>query len=243
MGIGLHDYEALLDRLHAAQRRLEGYMSIIGWAAPAGVLLEEFAYQVETTLLDAPVVLRFWHNADGWTGVRAGVTGVVAGLSDGNPRRTIHDHWAGFAADNYYRIIPVHQAAANELGMVADKVQQALTWTAQSAYAFYVVVLAQTLVINAAMITASAELVTVVLAPAALVTLAAAAAAALASLAEGLAAAAAAYTWARVFVYNLRSELSNTAAFPEHTWPASKSSGYRDGTVTDGDAEWSLRHG
>ena len=42
---------------------------------------------------------------------------------------------------------------------------------------------------------------------------------------------------------NLRSELSNTAAFPDHTWPLSKSWGYRDGTVTDGDAQWSLRHG
>lgn len=243
MGIGLHNYEQLLERLHAAQHTLERYMSMIAWTAPATVMLEEFAYQVGVTLLDAPVVLRFWHNADGWTGVRAGVSGVVAELGDGNPRRTVHEHWSGLAADNYYRIIPVHQAAANELGSVADKVQQALTWTAQSAYAFYLVVLTQTLVINAAMITASAELVTVVLAPAALVTLAAAAAAALASLAEGLVAAAAAYTWARVFVYNLRSELSNTAAFPDHTWPLSKSWGYRDGTVTDGDAEWSLRHG
>jgi len=244
MGIGVHDYEELLDRIHAGREKLEHYMSMVVWATgPAALALGEFAYQVEITLLDAPVVLRFWHNADGWTAVRTAVTAVAGELGDGNPRRTINDHWAGFAADNYHRIVPMHQAAAAELGIVADKVQQALTWTAQSAYAFYTVVLAQTLVIVAALIAALAELASVAGALAALMTLAAAAVAGLAVVTEALVAAGTAYAWAKVFVYNIRSELNNIAAFPGHTWPASGSAGYRDATVTDGDAEWSLRHG
>jgi hypothetical protein len=204
--------------------------------------IEDFIYQLGVTVLDAPVPIRFWECANGWTALRGDVTQVGGELSDGNPIRTIHNHWTGFAANNYYRIVPLHQAAANELGVVADKVQQALSWTAETAAAFYVTVLCQTLALSVTLFAAGTAMASIVGIPEGLAAIAAAVGQALGALATSLVAAAGAYSWSKVFVYNVRSELHNSVAFPGGRWPSSQSEGYKDATVTDGDADWSLRH-
>jgi hypothetical protein len=252
----LADYEQLLGHLHDAQQRINdeyrhlsdlmGRYWIVGGVVDAWAWIqrniEDFIYQLGVTVLDAPVPIHFWECANGWTEVRGDVTLVSANLSDGNPIRTIHNHWTGFAANNYYRIVPLHQAAANELGIVADKVQQALSWTAEAAAAFYITVLGQTLALSATLFAAGIAMVTIVGIPEALAAIAAALGQALSALATSLVAASGAYCWSKVFVYNVRSELHNLAAFPGGSWPSSQSGGYSDATVTDGDAEWSLRH-
>jgi hypothetical protein len=252
----LREYEELLGYLHNAQQRINDeyrHLSDLmgGYWFVGGVVdawawiqrnIEGFIYQLGVTVLDAPVPIRFWECANGWTAVRGDVTLVSSDLSDGNPMRTIHNHWTGFAANNYYRIVPLHQAAANELGTVADKVQQALGWTAEAAAAYYLTVLGQTLALVATLVAAGIGMASLVGIPEALAAIAAEVGLALSALATSLVAASSAYSWSKVFVYNLRSELNNNAAFPAGSWPSSQSEGYKDATVTDGDAEWSLRH-
>jgi hypothetical protein len=256
MDFVLPDYEQLLGHLHDAQQRIDNeyrhlsdLMSrywVVGGVVDAWAWIqraaEDFIYQLGVTLLDAPVPIRFWECANGWTAIRADVTLVSGDLSDGNPIRTIHNHWTGFAASNYYRIVPLHQAAANELGIVADKVQQALSWTAEAASAFYISVLGETLALSATLFAAGIAMASIVGIPEALAAVAAALGQALGALATSLVAASGAYCWSKVFVYNVRSELHNDAAFPGGRWPSSQSDGYKDATVTHGDAEWSLRH-
>ncbi len=38
----------------------------------------------------------------------------------------------------------------------------------------------------------------------------------------------------------LHSDTSDNSAFPNGAWPLAGSAGYDDGTVMDGDADWSL---
>jgi hypothetical protein len=51
-----------------------------------------------------------------------------------------------------------------------------------------------------------------------------------------------AYGRMRIWMNELRSEMHDNSALPNGTWPAARQEWFKDGSVADHDADWSLEH-
>jgi hypothetical protein len=200
--------------------------------------INECQYRIGVLLLSATLPVRVWQDATQWTVVRAEVSSVGGDLDVTN--RQVHAVWRGLASDAYHRIIPSHVTAAARLSSVADQTQFALTWCAAAGAAFYAMLLALVLEFYAALLVALAAA-----APSGglgtTVALLMITGGFLSRIGVLITAGVQTSGQLRTWWNELLSEMRDNVAFPNGRWPHSRTEWYIDATVTDGDADWSLR--
>jgi hypothetical protein len=153
---------------------------------------------------------------------------------------TVGNTWKGSAATAYGKVILPQGAAADKVGTISDKVSTALQLSAAAGLVFYVAIAAILVKFIAAMITAIAAFGSAVFswAGAAIIVEEAGVNSALIWAAIGALSAALATQVQQLIT--IHGELSDQSAFPGGHWPDPTTGGYSDGTVKDGDADWSL---
>jgi hypothetical protein len=200
--------------------------------------LETFEEQLTRLLVPVMLPARLWNVADGWTNVRSEVSSVAGDLQVTN--REVHVRWKGAARDAYDTVIPAHVAAANRLATVADSMQFAVGWAGFAAAVFYAGLLAIVVELIAGALVALAAAASVVAAVSGLVLLLMVVGAALAHVAALIVLMVEATGRIRLWLTEVRGELRDNSAFPNGMWPQSRTEWFSDGTVTDGDADWSV---
>lgn len=186
----------------------------------------------------APVY--FFKYAFDWQDVRSTATGVQGQLKP--EAMPAVNSWTGSAATAYKGIITPQGTAAGKIGTIADKTATALTVCAVAGLAFYVALAAILVKFIAAMVAAIAAFGSAVFswAGAAIVVEEAGVNsgliwAAIATLTAALGSQASQ-------LVTLHGEARDNSVFPGGKWPNPTTGSYSDGTVTDGDADWSLAH-
>lgn len=261
MGFDLAEYEATINQLEnrlgeltrmvqrlpalaadiAGRRYLPSF--VITAATEACALVARYGNtiieRIRELLRGAVAPLRFYMLGHEWSEVRRLVTGVAGDLQ---PATLSVDHfWKGNAADAYKSVIPSHAAAATRIGMMADRTQTALTWSAAAGCTFYLGVLLVLFQLLVNYLAAIAAIITGVGAPAGAATAASSTGITLAELGALAALLVAALGTQGIQLDNLYSEAADQSAFPHGHWPPASTHWYNDGTVTDGDADWSLQ--
>ena len=254
MGMTIEDYEKVLVSLRAAHHRLQEdliprirrmplYSLPLGDArhdhlTPLLRQLDTLDYQMSLALLSAGAPISFWRRADDWARQRAEGTGISGRLQPTS--RPVFGRWRGNAAQYYEAIVATQAGAADRLGLVADRMQLALTWTAEAIAVYYATLLGYLLMAAAEFAAALGAASTVVGAPIAASVLAAAIPKLFGGLTALLAAAAAVLAWGQVFLHNILSDADDLTRFPQGQWPGWVNDSWKDGTATDGDADWSV---
>jgi hypothetical protein len=201
--------------------------------------LAEFDTRLAALLASAALPLRLWRTAKEWTHVRGTASDVAGDL--GVTNLEVHVRWQGAAADAYQKIIPAHAAAAARLASVADSTQYALGWGALAAATFFAALLGVVLTSIAGIVTAVAMAATVTGALSGFVLIFAITAVMLGQLAALIVAGTEAFSRLKIFLTDMLSEVRDNSAFPGGAWPLSRDEWYSDASVTDGDADWSVR--
>ena len=148
--------------------------------------------------------------------------------------------WTGPAAAAYGRVIGPQGAAANKIATISDRIATTMQICAGVGLTFYVAVAVILVKFIAAMVTAITALGSAVFswAGAALIVEEAGVNSSLIWAAIGALTAALA-TQAQQLI-GLHGEAIDNSVFPGGHWPDPTTASYRDGTVRDGDADWSL---
>lgn len=185
----------------------------------------------------APIVM--FNNAWDWQDIRATATGVAGQLKP--EALTVGAIWHGSAAEAYGKQIKPQADAAARIGTIADKTATSLTVCAVAGLTFYVALAVILVKFILATITALAALGTAVLSwvGAALIVEEAGVNTGLIIAAVSALVAVLGAQASQMAV--LHGEAGDGTAFPGGQWPDATTSRFRDGTVTDGDADWSLR--
>jgi hypothetical protein len=180
----------------------------------------------------------FFKYAFDWQDVRGVAHGVTGQLKP--EVMPAASHWSGSAATAYTKIIKPQGDAANKLATIADKAATALLICAGVGLTFYVAIAAILVKFIAAMAVCIAAFGSAVfsMAGAALVVEEAAVNSGLIWAAIG-ALTAALGTQAQQMVA-LHGEAVDNSFFPGGQWPNPVVASFNDGTVTDGDADWTL---
>lgn len=192
-------------------------------------------------LTGATAPVRFFLMATDWTDVREAATTIAGELSPA-ALGGVDYRWQGTAAEAYKAIIKPQSDAAARIGVIADKTQSALTWSAAAACAFYLGILAVVIQFIVAFIGVLAELGTVVFSWAGILLACEQAGIGMAELGTLAALFIAAMASQGIQLNNLYSEAADATAFPSKHWPNPFTDRYADGTVTDGDADWSIEN-
>jgi hypothetical protein len=137
-------------------------------------------------------------------------------------------------------MVPTHVNAAAQLGTVADAVQYALTWAATAGAIFYAALAVIVLELIGGYALGLGAGASVVGATAGVVILLTTTAAVIVQLGMLLHTFAEAYARLQIWMYEMLSEARNNTAFPGGGWPSAQAARYADGTVRDGDADWSV---
>lgn len=223
---------------------IPGYIKdAIRWLAEKIVDLAKWIWDKITEVLKgvaAPVY--FFINSFEWQDVR-GLATKVGGQLKPMVLTSVGNTWKGSAATAYGKVILPQGTAADRLGAVSDKVSTALQLSAAAGLVFYVAIAAILVKFIAAMVTCIAAFGSAVFswAGAALIVEEAGVNSALIWAAIGALSAALA-TQVQQLV-TVHGELEDITAFPGNGgghWPNATTGGYSDGTVKDGDADWSL---
>ena len=215
----------------------------IKWLAEKIVDLAKWLWDKITDVLKgvaAPVY--FFINAFDWQDVR-GLATKVGSQFKPNVLTAVGNTWKGNAATAYGKVILPQGAAADRLGAICDKVSTALQLCAAAGLVFYVAIAAILVKFIAALITCIGLFGSAVFswAGAALVVEEAGVNAALIWAAIGALSAALATQVQQLIT--VHGELDDPTGFPGNGgghWPNATVGGYSDGTVKDGDADWSL---
>lgn len=213
----------------------------IRWLAGEVVRVGEELRDLVVDLLDGVTApLQLLHGAWEWRDIRGSATGVASALTD--QTLVVDDSgWSGSARAAYQTVVLAQSRAATQVAVIADGTAGCLTECAAAGVAFYLslaVVLARLIAATVAAVAAFGSAV-LCWAGAALVIEeaglnAVTISAALAALGLCLS------TQAKdmVALHGLAVDQTN---FPGGRWPEPHVDSYSDGTVTDGDADWSLR--
>lgn len=175
-----------------------------------------------------------------WRDVKGGTSAVAADV--GRPDAPVAgSEWTGPARSAYAATVAAQAGAAGQLGAIADGTAGALTECVVAGTAFYAALAVIVARLLAAAVAALAAFGTAVFswAGAALIVEEAgvgAAAIGTALTALGLCLAAQART-----MTSLHGLAVDRTAFPDGAWPGPNVVAYADASVTDGDADWSLR--
>ncbi|MEU6206086.1 hypothetical protein ABZ814_21190 [Micromonospora musae] len=247
IGAGLSDLRSRLDQVEPAATAAAGR-----WYVPPGVgdaimwlgretvkIGEQVLNFLKDLLKGAVAPIYMFIDAWDWMDVRGSASGVSSALTAQNLVVDNSD-WSGKARDAYVGSVASHSGAALRIGSIATSTSGHLLACAVAGSAFYTtlaIVLAKLIIAATAAIAAFGSAVfswagaAIVLEEAGVNT--AIIAAAVTTLSAFLAAQA-------TSMVNLHGEAVDSSSFPDGKWPSPNSSTYSDGTVTDGDADWSL---
>jgi hypothetical protein len=260
MGFNEAQFQAAVDQINSGLRELGNKINEVPAAANAALnnwyipgfvkdaivwlaeTLTDLARSIMNKIIEvmkgvaAPVY--FFRYAFDWQDIRGLANGVAGQL---NPAvLTATQTWTGAASTAYGRIIAPQGAAASKIASISDKTATALQICAAAGLAFYVAIGAILVKFIAAMVTAIAAFGSAVFswAGAALIVEEAGVNSGLIWAAIG-ALTAALGTQAQQMI-SLHGESIDNSTFPGGHWPDPTTRLYNDGTVTDGDADWSL---
>lgn len=182
--------------------------------------------------------IRMFVDSFEWQDIRGLSSGVSGQLKD--TALQVDDVWKGSARDAYVAALAPQSNAANKISQIAEKTHTALTTCAIAGLAFYVAIGVIVVKFIAATVAAIAALGSVVLswAGAALIVEEAGVNTALITAAVSTLMAVLGAQAAQMGT--LHGEARDASMFPGGRWPDPATGNYSDGTVTDGDADWSL---
>ncbi|MCP2322176.1 hypothetical protein HDA40_000683 [Hamadaea flava] len=212
----------------------------IKWLAEKITQLAQWILNKIIELLKGAIApIRMFVDAFDWQDIRGLASGVSGQLKD--TALTVDDVWHGSARDAYVKAMKPQSDAADRVAKIGDKVSTSLTVCAVAGLAFYVALGVIVVKFIAAMVTAIAAFGTAVFswAGAALIVEEAGVntgliIAAVTTLTALLGAQAAQMS-------TLHGEAVDASMFPGGKWPNPVVAGYSDGSVKDGDADWSLK--
>ena len=175
-----------------------------------------------------------------WREIRGGVTGVASALTDQN---LVVDNsgWSGSARAAYETVVLAQSRAATQIGVIADGTATCLTECVAAGVALYVSLAFVLARLIAATVTALAAFGSAVLCWAGAALVLEEAGVDAVTISAALAAAGLCLSAQARDLVALHGLAVDQTAFPDGRWPAPHVDTYADGTVTDGDADWSLR--
>lgn len=220
---------------------IPGYVvEAVIWLAEKSVQFGADMLRLFTDLLKGAVApIYMFGDAWEWMDVRGSATTISSALSEQN-LRVDDSAWSGDARDAYVAATEAQSEAAGRIGSIAGETANHLLVCAAAGLAFYVAlaaVLVKLIVATVAAVVAFGSVVfswagaAIILEEAGVNT--ALIAAAVATLTAFLGAQA-------TTMVSLHGEAVDGTGFPDGNWPVSNSGSYSDGSVRDGDADWSL---
>jgi hypothetical protein len=195
--------------------------------------------KIKEVLRGVAAPISFFFRSFEWQDVRSLATKVGGQLKPG-VLTTVGNTWKGSAAIAYGKVIQPQGAAADKVGAISEKISTALRASAAAGLLFYLAVAAILVKFIGATIAAIAAFGTAIFSWAGV------------AIIVEEAAVNSAVIWGAIGALNIalgtqvdqlitvHGELSDQSAFPGGHWPDPTTSSYRDGTVKDGDADWSL---
>jgi hypothetical protein len=215
----------------------------IKWSAEKIVELANWIWdKIKEVLKGVAAPVYFFINSFDWQDVR-GLATKVGGQLKPNVLTTITNTWKGTASTAYGKVIMPQGVAADRIGAVCDKVSTALQICAGAGLVFYVAIAAILVKFIAALVTCIGLYGSAVLSWAGLALTVEEAGVNSALIWAAIGALSAALGTQVQQLITVHGELEEVTAFPGDGgghWPKATTGGYSDGTVTDGDADWSL---
>ncbi|GGN80386.1 hypothetical protein GCM10010112_55900 [Actinoplanes lobatus] len=195
---------------------------------------------IRDVLKGATAPIFMFMDAYKWTDFKAAANGVSADVTTQNLVIDNSD-WSGKGHEAYLGAAAAQSAAAGRIGSVAKSVSDNLMLCAGAGLAFYVVVagVIAKLIVEVAAATAAISSA-VFSAVGAMIFLESGAVNTMA-IATAVGALAAFLGTQVNALITLHGEAVDPTSFPNGVWPNSNSAQYNDGTVNDGDADWSLK--
>jgi hypothetical protein len=195
--------------------------------------------KIKEVLEGVAAPLFFFLRSFDWQDVRGLATQVGGQLKPG-VLTTVGNTWKGTAATAYGKIIQPQGAAADKIGAISDKISTALQLSAAAGLVFYLAIGAILVKFIAAMVTVIAALGTVVFSWAGVALVVEEAGVNSALIWAAITALSSVLAWQVQQLIAVHGELSDQSAFPGGHWPDPTTGSYNDGSVKDGDADWSL---
>ncbi len=262
MALNIAEYEATIRRLHEANDRhvrlvaqtrqtVHTMLNVAFFLPPPArtwisatmedvVAADHNVFErIRDTLASAWVPFAMSDRAVRWTELGSLVSTVAGNLQPVN--RDIDVRWRGAAAEAYEAVAAAHQQAATRMCDVAERTQMALSWMSNIGAALFIGLGVLMLKLVAGVAAAFIGVSSTIGIPAALGVMITIVATVAAEVASMIALFVATYMWGRVQMNNMVSEAFDHSAFPDGAWPVAAAHGYEDATVTDADAEWSMR--
>ncbi|OLR91429.1 hypothetical protein [Actinokineospora bangkokensis] len=184
----------------------------------------------------APVL--FFKYAFDWQDIRGVANGVTGQLKP--EAMPAVNSWTGSAATAYKAVIKPQGDAAGKIATISDKTATALTVCAAAGLAFYVAIGVILVKFIAAMVAAIAAFGSAVFSWAGAAIVVEEAGVNSGLIWAAIAALTAALGAQASQMVALHGEAVDASFFPGGKWPDPTTGAYSDGTVTDGDADWSL---
>lgn len=184
----------------------------------------------------APVYMIMY--AFDWASVKGHATGVVSSIDPGVLRAG--RMWSGTAAEAYESAIAPQRTAAARVGTMSDKCIFALGAVAAAGLAFYLAIGIIVVKLIVATVAAVAALGSVVLSWVGAGIIVEEAAVNTGLIIAAVAALTTVVTAGATQMATLTAEAQDGSGFPGGRWPVAAAGDFSDGTVTDGDADWSL---
>ncbi|GAA2832486.1 hypothetical protein [Crossiella cryophila] len=243
---GIDDLEAQLAALRTAIRLQpqvammpEFLRDAIEWCAEQ---IYRTGHHICVTVKDIAVgiaaPLYFFAYSLEWLDVRGQATNVVGQLKP--EAMPAVNSWAGSAAVSYKSHIKPQGDAANKIATIAEKTSAALAISAAAGLAFYAAIALLLAKVIAAVTTAVVLLGSAVLSLAGLVVFVGELGLTTGMI-SGLVTALVAFLGSQAQnLVSLKGEAIDNSFFPGGRWPDPFTGSYHDGSVSDGDADWSL---
>ena len=242
---GMDDIRAKVQEMPEAANRAIDHWYIPGFVADAVVWLCDKMTDLAISIYDkitemlrgvaAPVY--FWTFRGDLDGVVASANGAAAKLGDAELAGSTE--WSGRGADAYRSNVPPQRDATNEVATQAEALKSALLECAIGGLVFYVGVGAVIVKFILAMVAAIAAFGSAVFSWAGAAIVLEEAGVNTAALAA-LGAALATLLGTQAHQMNVLQDAMTSDKFPDGRWPSAHNTAWNDGTVKDGDNDWSL---
>lgn len=247
LSTGLGDLSEKLQRVHPTVAQATNHWYVTDEMALAASAIGDQLLDIGGWILDklkelmegaaAPVLM--FVKASDWEDIRGIASGVAGQL---HPEALAAGHlWHGSAADAYAKQVPPQSTAATRIATIADKTATSLDVCAVAGLTFYMVLGAILVKFIAAFIAALTALGTVVFSWAGAALIVEEAGVNTAVIVAAVTALVALLGAQATQLVTLHGEAVDASAFPGGHWPNAVVSQFDDATVSDGDADWSLR--
>jgi hypothetical protein len=248
MRTGLDRFTGILDGLPAAAARAVEHWYVPGalrdsvrWLVAEAVAAgRDLAALIGDLLAGGYAPILLFRRAWQWRDIHGQASGVASALSDQN--LVVDDSaWSGPASDSYGKVVAAQSRAATQFGALADGVAANLAECASAGIGFYIALGVIVAKLLAAAVTAAGAFGTGVLCLAGVELILEEAgfdAAAIGALLSTLGLCLAAQARQMVALHGLAVDRT---AYPDGAWPLANTATWDDATITDGDADWSLR--